>query len=88
LATANFNAERDYSVEDDALIEGQEGEDFAQMRLEATETINGDMGEMFSRIGLCAIGAAVVVFAVTIARKVARSREYERVPEHVEDVGV
>ena len=88
LATATFNAERDYSVEDDALIEGQEGEDFAQMRLEATETINGDMGEMFSRIGLCAIGAAVVVFAVTIARKVARSREYERVPEHVEDVGV
>ena len=88
LATATFNAERDYSVEDDALIEGQEGEDFAQMRLEATETINGDMGEMFSRIGLCAIGAAVVVFAVTIARKVARSREYESVPEHVEDVGV
>jgi len=86
LAAATFNTARaDDSVEDDALIEG---EDFAQMRLEATETVNGDMGEMFSRIGLCAIGAAVVVFAVVIARKLARSRDYERVPEHVDDVGV
>ena len=86
LAAATFNtAQSEDSVEDDALIQG---ENFAQMRLEATETVNGDMGEMFSRIGLCAIGAAVVVFAVVIARKVARSRDYERVPEHVDDVGV